>query len=55
MAFYGSIENMPCKCVKVIQKGESFNIIIYKDKLTILDSKTWTLNIDLKDDKTQSF
>lgn len=54
MTFSG-LEEIPCNCVKVLQSEALYKIIVYKEKLSILDSKTWKLKIVLTDDKTQAF
>ena len=44
------LEDIPCECVKVIQNDDLFKIIVYKERLSINDSKTWKLKITLSDD-----
>ena len=51
MSFSG-IAGLPCQCMKVLQNDQTYRVIVYKEKLSIKDSKTWTLKIELKDDKT---
>jgi len=41
--------------MKVLQNGDSYKVIIYKEKITEKDVKTWTLKIEMRDDKTMPF
>ena len=41
--------------MKVLQNNDKYKIIVYKEKLTEADVKTWTLSIELRDDKTMPF
>ena len=49
MSFLG-IELIPCKCVKIVQKDNSYKLVVYKDAITAADQRTWNITIFMKDD-----
>jgi hypothetical protein len=54
MSFSG-VAGLPCQCMKVVQDGDSYKVIVYKEQISAKDVKTWTLKISLRDDKTMPF
>jgi len=52
---FSGLETIPCQCIKIVQKEDSYKVVVYKERLTIKDAGTWNLTISVKDDQTQPF